>query len=115
MKLDLPQKTIDLNMSLEIDERMKVVDEILKMKIKVKNDDVILEDYFHETFNNQETRRALDTIGYYLTKVEKDLTILSQEKIKEMNNGSKRHVTFTSMGYENQVSLGVIDEDDYTH
>ena len=55
----------------------------------------------------------MDIIGYFLTKEnKKDLEVLSNTKQKEMINGSKRHTTFSGMGYDNQVKVGLIDIED---
>lgn len=115
MKLKLPHQTIDLDLELPLDERIPVINNILQTNIEFHNSTMTIEEYFHETWGNESTKICLDIIGYYLTKERQDLSILSQDREKELSVGSARHVTFSSMGYENQVNVGAIDPDDYEY
>lgn len=112
MKLKLPHKTFELDMEASIEKRMTIINEILNDVIEFQEASMTVEEYFRETWNKSNTKVCMDIIGYYLTKVEKDLTILSNDRNKEMLKGSKRHTTFSGMGYENQVSIGLVDIDD---
>lgn len=112
MKLQLPHKTYSLNMDLEIEDRKKEIDNILAEVIEFHESSMSVEDYFRYTWNKQPTKIAMDIIGYYLSKETKNLNVLSNDKQKEMIKGSPRHTTFSGMGYENQIKVGIIDIDD---
>src|SRR5699024_1925954 len=114
MKLQLPNKTYDLDMSIPLENRILEINSILEEKVEFHNSTMSIEEYFRETWDNQGTKMCMDMIGYYLTKVDKDLSTMSNKKVEELERGSNRHTTFSSMGYENQVDVGVIDPDDYT-
>lgn len=113
MKLKLPHKTYNLDMNLKVEERLNTVNKILKDKIKFHSETMTVEDYFHYTFKDDRSKQLMDIIGYYLTKEDKKLEILSNNKQDEMLNGSKRHTTFSGMGYDNQVAIGLIDIDEH--
>lgn len=115
MKLKLPHKTYDLDMNLNITDRLVVINELLKEKIEFHDETMTVEEYFRYTWTNPKanSKTCMDIIGYYLTKEEKDLEILSKGKQNEMLKGSKRHTTFSGMGYDNQVAVGLIDVDEY--
>lgn len=115
MKLRLPHKNYDLNLSDDIEDKMSIVNSILQEKIYFHENEMTVEEYFSTTWDKENTKVALDIIGYYLTKENKDLTILSNTRRKEMENGSDRHTTFSGMGIENQLAIGLIDEDDYAY
>lgn len=124
MKLKLPHETVELDMNLEIQERKTIIEELLLKKVPVDSSgtdgeliskEITLEEYFTITWDKPNTKIMLDIIGYYLTKEKKQLEVLSVNKQMEMQKGSKRHTTFTSMGYDNQVTFGLVDPEDYTH
>ena len=112
MKLKLPHKTHILDMCLPLDNRVQVINKILLEDIEFHSEVMTVEEYFRYTWNKQNTKISLDIIGYYLTKEKRELDILSTKKQLEMETGSKRHTTFSGMGYDNQVSIGLIDMDD---
>lgn len=109
MKLKLPHRDYELDMEAPLDERKKHTDKILGDKIEFHSVTMTVEEYFRHTWNKQNTKIALDILGYYLTKEDKNLEILSNTKQKEMIKGSKRHTTFSGMGYDNQVKVGLVD------
>lgn len=113
MKVELPHKNVNLDASLNPDAKMEIIFKLLDEEIVFHNETMTLEEYFRLTFEIQSSIIAMDIIGYYLTKENRVLEIMSTKKQEEMQKGSKRHVTFTSMGYVNQVRNGVIDSDDY--
>ena len=115
MKLKLPHKTIDLDLDLPLEDRIPIIDNVLQTEIEFHSSTMTIEEYFRATWENSGTKICLDIIGYYLTKEKQDLSILSQDREKELSSGSSRHVTFSSMGYENQVNVGAIDPDDYEY
>lgn len=112
MKLKLPHKTYNLNMDLELEDRIPIIDSILEDKIVFHSETMTTEEYFRHTWEKSNTKICLDIIGYYLTKEKRNLEILSTKKQLEMDTGSKRHTTFSGMGLENQVQVGVIDVED---
>lgn len=115
----MPHKTYELDFSLEDEERMKIVNGILSDVIGFNGEEMTVEDYFIETWDvlsyKDTTLYYKEVLGYYLSKEERDLSVLSRDKMKEMNRGSKRHTTFSNMDYKSQVGLGIIDEDDYIY
>lgn len=112
MKLKLTHKTYNLDMDLPLEDRIPVINKILNEKIEFHEEIMSVEEYFRHTWNKQNTKISLDIIGYYLTKEDRNLDVLSVKKQLEMHNGSKRHTTFSGMGYDNQVAVGLIDIDD---
>lgn len=115
MKLKLPHKTIDLDLDSPVEERVATINNILSTKMEFHNSTMTIEEYFQATWDNPSTKICLDVIGYFLTKENHDLSVLSKDREKEMANGSERHVTFSSMGHENQTNVGVKDPDDYEY
>lgn len=112
MKLHLPHKSYDMDMSIPIEERKVVVDKILIDSIEFHDETMTVEEYFRYTWNKDYTKTLMDMIAYYLTKEEKELDVLSHKKQKEMEKGSKRHTTFSSLSIDNQVAIGITDMDD---
>lgn len=111
MKILLPHREVELDASLDIQERMTVIDTLLSEEIEFHAQTMTLEEYLRFTWNKQNSKFIMDMISYYLTKEEKNLEILSNDKLEEMEKGSKRHVTFGSMGAENQDRLGLLDSE----
>lgn len=112
MKLKMTHKTYNLDMELPLQDRVKAINDLLGEDIIFHEEVMTVEEYFRHTWNKQNTKISLDIIGYYLTKENRDLEVLSTKKQLEMETGSKRHTTFTSMGYDNQVALGLVDIED---
>lgn len=115
MKLYLPHRTVDLNTDLPFKERNTVIHELLEEEMSFQDETMTVEEYFRHTWNKEPTKVSMDIIGYYLTKNNyegEDREILSNGKQKEMRKGSKRHTTFTGMGVDSQVALGLADIDD---
>lgn len=113
MKLKLPNKDYELDMSVSIEERLITINNILETSISFHELDMSIEEYFRVTWDKPNTKVCLDIIGYYLTKENRNLSVLSNVKQKEMIKGSKRHTTFSGMGYDNQVAIGLIDIDEH--
>jgi hypothetical protein len=112
MKLKLPHKNYNLNMELSIKERLPIIDEILNECIEFHEQKMTVEEYFRYTWDKQNTKVCLDIIGYYLTKENRNLEILSNKKQIEMLKGSERHTTFSGMGYDNQLAVGLVEIDE---
>lgn len=112
MKLKLTHKTYNLDMDLPLEDRIPAINKILNENIEFHEEIMTVEEYFRHTWNKQNTKISLDIIGYYLTKEDRDLEVLSVKKQLEMQNGSKRHTTFSGMGYDNQVAVGLVDIED---
>lgn len=112
MKLKLPHKTYNLDMEASIENRMTTINEILSEVIDFQEESMTVEEYFQLTWDKPNSKTCMDIIGYYLTKEKRNLDVLSNDKQKEMLHGSKRHTTFSGMGYENQVEFGLVDIDD---
>jgi hypothetical protein len=117
MKLKMPHKTYILDFDLSIEKRLETVNNILSDTIDINDTKMTVEEYFRETWDvlshKDTTLFYKEVIGYYLTKEKKDLSTLSRDKLKEMSRGSKRHTTFSGMGYDNQIAVGLIDIDEH--
>lgn len=119
MKLYLPHREANLDTSLAFSDRNDIIYKLLNESTGLhdnENDVMTVEDYFRFTWNKQPTKVSMDIISYYLTKnnteENEDKEVLSNVKQKEMLKGSKRHTTFSGMGYDNQVAVGLVDIDD---
>lgn len=115
MKLYLPHREVDLDTTLSFDGRNEVIFGILAEEIVFHEQTMTVEEYFRYTWEKQPSKISMDIIGYYLTKNNfegEDREVLSNKKQKEIRKGSKRHTTFSGMGYDNQVAVGLIDIDD---
>lgn len=130
MKILFPHREVNLDIDSRtappIEERKKIVNSILIEKIEFHNQVMTVEEYLTHTWEKQSTKAILDMIGYYLTKdsftedqkndtnyfgeeIKEDRFILSNRSIEEMEKGSKRHTTISSMGQENHFKLGFED------
>lgn len=113
MELILPHRAVTLNQELDFNERNQAIFALLDETIQFHENSMTVEEYLRHTFNKQNTRAILDMIGYYLTKnnlgeesdSKRDKEVLSITKQEEMETGSKKHTTFSSMGTENQNRL----------
>lgn len=126
MKISFPHREVSLdiddNTIPSIEERKKIVNALLAEKIEFHNETMTVEDYLGVTWEKQPTKTILDLLGYYLAKesftedeldsedeIKEDRYIISLSKMEEMETGSKRHTTFTSMGKENHYKLGLTE------
>lgn len=118
MKLILPHREVSLGAELDYKERNTFISELLSEPTGLtdnENESLTVEEYFRYTWNKQNTRTSLDIISYYLTKGNsegEDKEVLSHKKEKELQKGSKRHVTFSGMSIRQQEDLGLIDTSD---
>lgn len=130
MKLKLPHGEIFLDSELPFETRKQEVDKLLASKIVFQSETMTVEEYFRHTWEKSPTKTCMDMIGYYLTKnnrseeeleadkkeddknYKEDKYVLSNKKTKEMQKGSYRHTTFSSMGIEYQTMMGIDDIDD---
>lgn len=116
MKLYLPHREVNLDTNLNFEDRNRKVFEVLEEEIEFHSEKMTVEEYFRRTWDKPQTKVCLDVIGYFLTKnntTGEDREVLSNKKQKEIRKGSKRHITFSGLGYEDQVSIGILDEDDF--
>lgn len=115
MKIKLPHREVNLKSDVSYFERNEIIKKVLNEKIDFLENSMKVEDYFSETWDKQGTRTALDMMSYYLTKGNaegEDKEILSHRKQKELQRGSKRHITFSALGVGTQERLGIIDTSD---
>lgn len=115
MKLYLPHREVDLDVNLSFTERNEKIFEILAEEIVFHEETMSVEEYFRYTWEKEPSKVSMDIIGYYLTKNNyegEDREVLSNKKQKEIRKGSKRHTTFSGMGYDNQVAVGLVDIED---
>lgn len=115
MKLYLPHREVTLDTNLPFEERNKKIYDLLDEKIVFHEQEMTVEEYFRITWDKKHSKVSMDIIGYYLTKNNtegEDREVLSNGRKKEMTRGSQRHTTFSGMGYDNQVAIGLVDIDD---
>lgn len=104
MKLVLPNgEATNLDETLSIDERKKVVDGILEK----------WETYFRDKWHMNKVKICLDVLSTYLVmakededKFKEDKFVLSKNKVKKMNRGDKKVTPFTYLSEEDQIALG---------
>lgn len=107
MKLKLPNgDSIKLDTSLPLEERMRVVNEILAE----------WNDYFESSWELRKTKVCLEVLSNYLTMVKdgkkknkEDKYIMSATKIKHMTRGSSKSANFSNLPQEQRVLLGLVD------
>lgn len=99
-----------LDATLPSDEKLELVTTLLQRQLEFHNRTMSIEEYFQFTWNNKDTKKAIDLIAYYLTKEDKDLTTLSRKKMKEISRGSDRHIVFSAMSITQLIELGLDDE-----
>lgn len=118
MKLILPHRKVKLDTELNEEQRKTAIELLLQEDVpfdRVKDGQlesiyISLEEYLRITWNKPNSKILMDIMSYYLTKEEKNLEILSNEKQKEIVKGSKRHTNFSSLGYNDSLTLGLIDD-----
>jgi hypothetical protein len=107
MKLKLPDGgSIKLNTSLALEERKRVVDEILEE----------WNWYFESSWELDKTKVCLDVLSNYLCMVKdgeqknkEDKYIMSVTKIKHMQRGNTKQANFSSLSQEQRQLLGLVD------
>ena len=110
MKILLPNKTVNLDSSLSIEEKKKVVENLLSEEIEFHAETMTLEEYLSLTWKKPNSKVIMDMLAYYLTKEEKNLEILSHKKENEISKGSQRHTNFSSLSEEDKETLGIATE-----
>ena len=100
-----------LDSSLSIEAKLQAVTNLLQSTLEFHDSIMTVEEYFVHTWDKPNTLKAMDLLAYYLTKEDKDLSTLSRKRMREISRGSERHTTITSMGMENQIRLGMIDNE----
>ena len=111
MKILLPHREVNLDSSLNVQERKLFIDALLAESIEFHAQIMTVEEYLRFTWDKSKTKKIMDIVAYYLTKEEKDKSIMSKKKEEEMKRGTNSHTTFSSMGAENQEALGLIDSE----
>lgn len=107
MKLKLPNgDNIKLNTNLPLEERKRVVDEIL----------VEWNWYFESSWELEKTKVCLDVLSNYLCMVKdgdkknkEDKYIMSVTKIKHMQRGNVKQANFSCLPQEQKMLLGLVD------
>lgn len=110
MKLKLPNgEKIKLNTSLPLEERKKIVNEILEE----------WDWYFESSWELEKTKVFLEVLSNYLCMVKEeenknteDKYILSTTKMKHMKRGSARTANFSNLPQEQKQLLGLVDHND---
>lgn len=105
MKLKLPNdKEIILDINLSIEEKKKIVNNILKE----------YEKYFYKTWDVQKTKITLDILGSYLChkKGKRDDEILTRKRFGQMAYGGSKTIPFSCLTNEQQNLLGIIEFND---
>lgn len=117
MKILLPHRTVSLDSSLSIEEKKKVVEELLSEKIEFHAETMTLEEYLSFTWEKQNSKVIMDLLSYYLTKEEKNLEVLSQQREKEIVKGSYKgkasiYTSFETLSEEKKDKLGIDTKSD---
>jgi hypothetical protein len=105
VKLVLPDgKEYALPVNINYAQRVEVVNQLLDQ----------WEKFFQENWDNRRVVVCLDILGNYLCRSPefKDSNVLSVKNQKELENGSKRCVPFSSLPKSHQIMLGIIDLED---
>lgn len=110
MKLKLPDGTqLSLDTSLELEDRKKVVDEILEE----------WKQYFTNSWDLNKTKVCLEVLSNYLCMVKdgemknkEDKYILSSDKMKKMKRFNDKNVNFSNLPKDQQKVFGLINFDD---
>jgi hypothetical protein len=110
MKLKLPNgDNILLDTSLPLEERKKIVDNIL----------LEWNEYFESSWELRKTQVCLDVLANYLCLVKdgekkntEDKFIMSTTKIKKMERGSDKTANFSSLPHDHKQLFGLIDFND---
>lgn len=108
IKIELPHEAYYLDMNLTQDLKLEEVAILLQEKLVFDGEEMTVEEYFSETWDNPVTKKNLDMIGYYLIRGD-DEGILSNDDIKEMERKPKNYVTFSDLSKKRQVEIGLID------
>jgi hypothetical protein len=114
MKLKIPTRDVYLDPTLDSEERLDFINNLLQFKFDLDEKHFTLEQYFQETWNKENTKVCMDIIGYYLSKggiakYQHDKEVLSKSKVYKMNNGDKNKINFSDLKLEDQFALGLID------
>jgi hypothetical protein len=115
MKLKLPtNKSIQLDQTLNSEERLQFINNLLLFEFDLDEKHFTLEQYFQETWNKDNTKVCMDIIGYYLSKgdivkYQHDKEVMSKSKVSKMNNGDKNKINFSDLKLEDQFALGLVD------
>ena len=109
MIVRIGEEKYQLDANIPVEDKLIAVNEILQTKMVFMELEMSVEEYFLQTWDNPNTKKAMDLLSYYLTKVTYDKTTLSRKKMKEISRGSDRHVPFSSLGIEHQQQFGLQD------
>lgn len=107
MKVLLPHRTVSLDSSLEPNDRVKVIETLLKEEIEFHSETMTLEEYLTFTWKKQNSKVIMDMFSYYLTKEEKNLEVLSHSKEKEISKGTKKYTNFSNLSEDDKELLGL--------
>ena len=110
MKLKLPDgNKIYLDTTIPLEERKKVVDEILAE----------WNEYFESSWELRKTQVCLEVLANYLCmekdgekKNKEEKFVMSATKIKHMERGSEKSANFSNLPQEHKALFGLIDYDD---
>lgn len=114
MKIKLPHRTVifkEEDKFLSGKEKSELVEKILQEKLIVNNEEMVLENYFRDNFNNQSVIVALDMFTYFITKEHKvKEEIMTRETIKKMQRGDGRTINFSNLAYNDNLKMGLVDD-----
>lgn len=106
MKVHINKKTYNLDMSLDMFERLERVKEILAEETTFAGDTMSNEDFLSYTYGKSDkSRESAEYLGYYLTKESVKDGVLSRDSIKEMKRGSSRITPFSSMSGKEKIEV----------
>lgn len=95
MKIKISNKEFIFKDTSNVEERKNLIQEFLDTKLEFATGMMSIEEYFTETWDKPNTKKAMDMIGYYLSKMpdqkrKRDQMVLNKNKMKEMESGVVR-------------------------
>lgn len=118
LKIKLPHRTVvikEIDKMLTDKEKVAYVNEILKEETVVKGEAMTVENYFRDNFNNQSAIVAMDMLSYYITKEHKaKQDILTRKTVGKMQKGDGRTLNFSNLNYNENLKMGLVDDQSET-
>lgn len=119
MKIKLPHRVLRLteeDKMLPDEDKVALVNSILQEDVSYRGESISLEDYLSETFDNRTSIVIMDMLSYYITKKHRERQdIMTRETMGKMQKGDGRTANFSNLRYSDRVSMGLVDDDDYSN
>ena len=117
MKIKINEQYFFFEDTNDVKKRKELIEDFLATNIETSKGKMSVNEYYFYTWEKQNTKRSLDKISYYLSKMPKqkgktDKEVMSKEKTMEMQEGFLRTTKYASdLTVEEQESLGLTEED----